>query len=225
MKIRSFSFTHPGHQRRVNEDALYADDEKGLWIVCDGMGGHKEGLFASHLATDSFEVLELNLDFEKNVDRIVQTIHLIKQQLDKKVAMLNDQAIIGTTLILLYIQGENALCVSAGDSRCYILRNGRLSLINMDHTRDLIEEENIRSVLTNALYAPGDISIDVKRFTVKPSDVFLLCSDGLYTYVDNHKIKTSMNDAILERGFKSLTSSVLTSSAEDNLTGIMVGVS
>ncbi|WP_345980450.1 PP2C family serine/threonine-protein phosphatase [Sulfurimonas sp. HSL3-2] len=225
MKIHSFSFTHPGHQRRVNEDSLYADDNKGLWIVCDGMGGHEEGLFASHLATDSFEVLELNLNFEKNAERIIQTIHLVKQQLDKKVAMLNTQAIIGTTLILLYIQGDSALCISAGDSRCYILRNDRLSLVNMDHTRDLIDEENIRSVLTNALYAPGDISIDVTRFTVKQNDVFLLCSDGLYAYADNQKIKRSMNDEILERGFKSLTSSVLASSASDNLTGIMVGVS
>ncbi|MEJ2372246.1 MAG: serine/threonine-protein phosphatase [Sulfurimonas sp.] len=223
MKAKSFSFTHPGHKRRVNEDSFYTDDQKGLWVVCDGMGGHAEGLFASSLATDSFELLKLGPNFEQNVEKILQTIRFIKQQLDKKVAMLDVDDLVGTTLILLYIQDEKALCISAGDSRCYILRDNRLSLVNTDHTRDIIlEEKNIRSVLTNALYAPGDINIDIKKFSIKKNDVFLLCSDGLYSYLDNQTIKQSMNNAAHGLGLKSLKELVLSEDADDNLTGAMV---
>ncbi|WP_428739974.1 PP2C family protein-serine/threonine phosphatase [Sulfurimonas sp.] len=225
MRITSCSFTHPGHTRRVNEDSFYADDEKALWVVCDGMGGHSEGLFASSLATDNFAVLELSLNFEQNVERIIQTIHLIKQQLDKKVAMSNSDDIIGTTLILLYIQDNNAVCVSAGDSRCYILRDNKLSLVNTDHTKDLVvEEQTVQSVLTNALYAPGDINIDVKHFSIQKQDVFLLCSDGLYNNLDNKTIKETMHSSLYGYGLKELKEKVLSKNADDNLTGVMVCV-
>ena len=224
MRVESFSFTHPGHERRVNEDSFYVNDEKGLWVVCDGMGGHSEGLFSSSLATDSFEVMELGSDFEQNVEKIIQTIHFIKRQLDKKVAMMNTGEIIGTTLILLYIQDDKAICISAGDSRCYILRNNRLSLVNMDHTKEIVEEEKIRSVLTNALFAPGDINIDVKQFSVKKQDVFLLCSDGLYANVNNEIIKHSMHNVHSGYGLKNLKTLVLEENADDNLTGVMACV-
>ena len=55
MACVSHSFTHPGHVRMNNEDAYFTNDSSGLWIVCDGMGGHQEGNFASHLVTDIFE--------------------------------------------------------------------------------------------------------------------------------------------------------------------------
>lgn len=225
MKIQSSSFTHPGYVRKVNEDSYYVNDHKGLWVVCDGMGGHEEGLFCSTLATDSFEALELNEDFQSNTDKIIQMIHLIKKQLDKKASTLKEGMIIGTTLVLLYIKDDEALCISAGDSRCYILREEKLSLVNVDHTKELMLDEKVRSVLTNALFAPGDISIDIKRFIVKKDDRFLLCSDGLYNYLDNKKIKKAMGDVVYKNGLKSLTSSVLENEADDNITAVMVGIS
>lgn len=224
MKVHSSSFIHPGHIRRVNEDSFYSNDEEGLWIVCDGMGGHEEGLFASNLATDSFEALELHFDFEVNVQRIIQTVHFIKKQLDKKIAMLGRDIIIGTTLILLYIKGNNAFCMGAGDSRCYLLRDNKLSLVSMDHTRELVDESGMQTVLTNALYAPGDISVDTKRFAVKHNDTFLLCSDGLYNSLTNQQIKKAMDNETLKVGLKSLVTCVLADKADDNLTGVMVGL-
>ncbi|QFR48942.1 serine/threonine-protein phosphatase [Sulfurimonas lithotrophica] len=225
MKNKSFSFTHPGHKRRVNEDSFYVNDEKGLWVVCDGMGGHEEGLFASSLATDSFSALELNSTFNDNVERILQTIHFIKQQLDKKVYTLDINDFVGTTLILLYIKDGKALCISAGDSRCYILRNDKLSLVNKDHTRDVIDaKQETRSVLTNAIFAPGDINIDIKKFTINKNDVFLLCSDGLYSYLNIKEIKHAMNLAFEGRGLNLLKTSVLSQDADDNLTGAMICV-
>ena len=225
MKMNSFSFIHPGHMRKVNEDSFYSNDDEGLWIVCDGMGGHEEGLFASSLATDCFEALNLDLDFEGNIQRIIETIHFIKKQLDKKVSILNREVIIGTTIILLYIKDNYAFSINAGDSRCYILRNNNLSLISMDHTKELIEESGTRSILTNALFAPGDISIDTKRFLVKKNDIFLLCSDGLYGSLSNEKIKEAMTNQKPELRLKLLVNQVLKSDADDNITGVMVGMS
>jgi len=224
VRPRSFSFIHPGHCRKVNEDSFYANDQDGLWIVCDGMGGHDDGLYASSLATDCFEALELNLDFEGNTNRIIETIHVIKKQLDKKVSLSKKEVMIGTTLILLYIEDNKGFCINAGDSRCYIVRDNTLSLISMDHTKELINEYGSQTVLTNALFSPGDVSIDIKKFNVQKEDVFLLCSDGLYNSLENKKIKQAMNLQSIELGLKSLSNSVLSTNADDNITGIIVGV-
>lgn len=224
MEYKSFSFTHPGHSRQVNEDAYYADDLSGLWIVCDGMGGHKEGNFASHLVTDTFEKLKLNSNFEQNVQTITKYIHHVKKHLEKKVEMLNKRTIIGTTIILLYIQEENAICIYAGDSRCYNLRDNKLSLVSKDHTKEIVEGNKFKKVLTNALFAPGEIFIDTKRFKVKKNDVFLLCSDGLYETLSNKLIKIAMKEHCFDIGMKCLTQKVLLDEANDNLTAILVGV-
>lgn len=224
MKFNSFSFTHPGHQRKINEDAYYSNDEMGLWIVCDGMGGHEDGNFASHLVTDTFESLSFEGEFNTSVEKIIKTVHYIKTKLDKKVNQTSKKAIIGTTLILLYIKKDKAICIHAGDSRCYNLRDNKLSLVTVDHSRELIQNNSSRKVLTNALFAPGDISIETKKFRVKQNDTFLLCSDGLYDKVNNNLLKEAMGEKDFCFAMKRLSQHILANEADDNITGILVGI-
>ena len=74
MPCSSHSFTHPGNIRMNNEDSYFSNDNSGLWIVCDGMGGHQEGNFASHLVTDIFEQVELQGSFEQKIDAYNNTV-------------------------------------------------------------------------------------------------------------------------------------------------------
>ena len=89
-------------------------------------------------------------------------------------------AVIGTTLVLLLIEGEQAVSIHSGDSRCYVYRNDTLSMVTQDHARSIQSEGGERKALTKALCAPGELSLEIKKFLTQKNDVFLLCSDGFY---------------------------------------------
>jgi serine/threonine protein phosphatase PrpC len=221
---KSFSFTHPGHIRKVNEDSYYASDKRQLWIVCDGMGGHAEGNFASHLITDIFEEMQMSGDFENKIDMMTKQLKKIHNILQNKVDKLGNNLTIGTTLMLLHIQGEKGVCLHSGDSRCYNLRNNILSTVTNDHAIEINDFYGNRKVLTSAISAPGKFFVETTRFLVKEEDSFLLCSDGLYDNVSSKVIKNSMEDNSFEEGMDRLRFNVLSTNADDNITAILVGV-
>lgn len=218
----SYSMTHPGHIRTNNEDSYYVSDKRGLWIVCDGMGGHQEGNFASHLVTDIFEKMQMSGSFDEKVDAIISQIYNIHLILKKKAQTTGIDAVVGTTIVLLYIEGEKGVSIHAGDSRCYLLREDHLSLVTLDHAKEIQTQNGLRKVLTNALSAPGELSLEVKKFRVQKRDIFLLCSDGLYDNVTTELIQESLNCLSLQMGLDLLTSYVLSNEADDNLTAVIV---
>ena len=223
MLFKSFSFTHPGHVRIVNEDSLYASDKRGLWMVCDGMGGHEEGSFASHLVTDIFEEMQLVGDLENKIHIMNKQLENIHHILNNKVKKMGNNVTIGTTLILLYIEGNKGVCLHSGDSRCYNLRSGVLSTVTKDHSIETNDLYGHRKVLTAAISAPGNLFVETTRFMVHKDDIFLLCSDGLYDCISSKTIKMSFEDESLEKGMNRLRSSVLSTKADDNITAILVG--
>jgi len=224
MQCVSHSFTHPGHIRMNNEDSYFTNDTLGLWIVCDGMGGHQEGNFASHLVTDIFEKVELRGSFDQKIETITSQFYNIHRILQKKVHKLGNDAVIGTTLVLLLIEGEKAASIHSGDSRCYIVRNSTLSMVTQDHARSISSEQGERKALTRALCAPGELSLEVKKFQTQKDDVFLLCSDGFYDNLSHNLIKEAMQTGALEEGMNLMSSKVLSGQADDNLTATLVGV-
>lgn len=208
--------------RQNNEDSYYCGDKRGLWIVCDGMGGHQEGNFASHLVTDIFEKMQMQGSFEQKLEAITSQLYNIHLILQKKAQKIGRNAVIGTTVVVLFVEGSKGVSIHAGDSRCYLLREGSLSLVTMDHAKEVRTPNGRRKVLTNALSAPGEISLEIKRFRVEPGDRFLLCSDGVYDKVTNAVIKTALLQPRPEAGLELLTSSVLARRADDNLTALIV---
>lgn len=223
MKFTSFAFTHPGHIRKVNEDAFYASDEKGLWIVCDGMGGHEEGNFASHLVTDIFEEFDMKGSFEDKIKIMNKQIEVIHTLLKNKVEKIGKDVTIGTTLMLLHIEEDKGVCLHSGDSRCYNLRNNTLSTVTKDHAIEIDDFYGKRKVLTSAISAPGEMFVETTRFLVQENDMFLLCSDGLYDNISSKIIKDSMEDKNFVEGMDILRFNVLSSKADDNITAILVG--
>ena len=106
---------------------------------------------------------------------ITTQFYNIHRILQKKVHKLGDSAVIGTTLVLLLIDGEQAVSIHSGDSRCYIYRNGTLSMVTQDHAKNIQSEHGERKALTRALCAPGELSLEVKKFqTFKDDCVFTL---------------------------------------------------
>ncbi len=224
MSITSSAFTHPGHERQNNEDAYYVSDERGLWIVCDGMGGHQEGNYASHLVTDIFAEMQMSGSFDQKIDAVTSQIYNIHRLLQKKVQKMGQDAVIGTTLVMMLVEGNQAVSIHSGDSRCYILRDDRLSLVTQDHAKTVEHNGEDRKMLTKALSAPGELSIEMKRFNIQKNDTYFLCSDGLYEGVTAEQIKASLQAESIEIGLQSLTKRVLQGEAHDNLTGVIVRV-
>lgn len=221
----SYSYTHPGHIRMNNEDSYYSNDESGLWIVCDGMGGHQEGNFASHLVTDIFEQVNLTGTFDNKIELITSQFYNIQKILEKKAHKLGGNAIIGTTLVLLLIENEQGATIHSGDSRCYVNRDNKLSMVTQDHAKSIHSEDGEeRKALTRALSAPGTLSLEVKKFSVKKDDVYLLCSDGFYDNLSTATIKEGLEVETLKDGMQLMSSNVLSGKADDNLTAVSIRV-
>lgn len=220
----SYYITHPGKTRLNNEDSYFINDIDGLWIVCDGMGGHQEGNFASRLVTDIFEYMKFSDDFEKNLETIVSQIYNIHMLLKKKAQKTGRNSVVGTTIVLLYIIGSKGVVIHAGDSRCYHLRQNEFVLLTNDHAKNISTEQGTRKVLINALSAPGELSLEVNNIVVEKDDIFFLCSDGIYDTLSVNFIKNSLGDNDLQEGLDKITQKVLEGTATDNLTAIIVKV-
>jgi len=200
-------------------DAHYADVEGELFVVADGMGGHAGGAQASALAVDQIEVSLLstlkwlfalgNPDETDGSDLLGQ----LKAALWAADARVCDEAArspalrgMGTTVTLAFRHGSWLFIAHVGDSRCYMLRDGKLHRLTQDHTlvsemvrRGVMSSEEaahhgLRHVITNAVGGPmRGIRAEVHRVALAPGDVVLLCTDGLTDMVTDPEITAILN--------------------------------
>jgi serine/threonine protein phosphatase PrpC len=197
--ITSASLTETGKVREINEDAVL--EAGNIFAVADGMGGHQAGEVASDLALGVIgQYIEDNLGLiggEKLVEKAVQsanaTVHQKAESSAKYRAM-------GTTVTVLYREGDTAYIGNVGDSRAYLLRGGNLRRLTSDHSlvAALIEEGEIteeqsrshpqRNIILRALGLEGQIEVDVVSVRIEPGDEFLLTTDGLTGLVEDKEI-------------------------------------
>jgi protein phosphatase len=189
----------------------YGRNRGHLFLVADGMGGHQAGEVASALGVASVEAYVLHLlkrcfHFQTTDEAaILRELQTALQQAD---ARLCDEAAdhpefagMGTTLTLAFVSGWKLFVVHAGDSRCYLFRDGKLEQLTEDHTvaaelarRGLIEPEEVkehryRHVLTNVVGGSNvGVRVDVQRLDLEVGDVVLLCSDGLTEMLSDERI-------------------------------------
>lgn len=214
--FESVYFTHPGYVRESNEDSFFIDDKNCIWIVCDGMGGHNDGSFASHLITDLFEELVLTNSFSQNVEIIQNQLLKAHQLLQKQIRKTNTT--IGTTVVLLYIYENRAVCFHCGDSRCYSYTNSLKC-----HTKDHSKLLNGKKVLTSAISAPSkSFILEKSSFYIDEINRFLLCSDGLYDFISEDTISYFMKQKEIKKSMDILISNILKTKAQDNITAIII---
>lgn len=199
MKLQWGSATDPGKVRTSNEDALLA--ETGLFAVADGMGGHNAGEVASALAITTLRAaLRNGVTGHDHLRDLIQQANSVIYT-----ASLDDstQRGMGTTLtVAAVVQGQENLMLVAnvGDSRTYLLRDGRLTRVTQDHSyvQELVNEGVIseddarvhprRNIVTRALGIDRNVTVDVSPLSVVTGDRLLLCSDGLVDEVDDDEI-------------------------------------
>jgi len=229
------SLSDTGRKRRHNEDAFVC--EPPLFAIADGMGGAQAGEVASGLAAAALqEHAGEHGSSEKRVVALIQEANRLVYERSKEDAALSGM---GTTLTLALVGDARVAIGHVGDSRAYLIRDGVLEQITEDHslvaelTRagKLSEEEAEthpqRSVITRALGTDPNVDVDAFTLDTRDGDVFMLCSDGLTSMVEDEAIQEIVGKRRrnLERAARDLIKAANRSGGEDNITVIMFEIS
>lgn len=225
--------TDTGRQRRDNEDSAYA--RAPLFVVADGMGGAQAGEVASQLAIEAF-AQELP-DGTGVEERLAERVREANRRIHERARADREHAGMGTTLTAAYLDEACLAIAHVGDSRAYLVRDGRLQRLTRDHSLvgelvergKLTEEEAAehpqRSIITRALGPEADVEVDTWTYPVRAGDVLLLCSDGLTSMVSEEEVGDILAHAgALERAADELIAAANAAGGRDNITVVLFRV-
>jgi protein phosphatase len=226
--------TDQGCRRSHNEDSILERKDDGIFVVADGMGGHAAGDVASQMLTDAISGMEAIGSFPTLVDRFDDTMIGINRQIRAHADEHFGGKTMGCTLVSMLAANSVGVCMWAGDSRLYQVRDGEMVQISRDHdpleelvesgaiTPEQADEHPDSSVITRAVGGQPELYLDIIAFDVQPDDVYLLCSDGLYREVLRDEIHQILgNEEPVERTAKQLMNLALERGARDNVSVIV----
>jgi protein phosphatase len=218
-----------GRQRQGNEDSYFV--RAPLFVVADGMGGAQAGEVASEMAVESFDH---GLPDGSPADALVRVIEDANRRIHDRSRAESQRAGMGTTVTAAYVGEQEVTIAHVGDSRAYLLRDGRLERLTRDHslvgelvargklTEDQAETHPQRSVITRALGPEPDVQVDVRSYQARDGDVFMVCSDGLTSMVAEARVTTILEGAgSLDRAGRELIAAANDAGGRDNITVIL----
>jgi protein phosphatase len=222
--------TDTGRQRSANEDSFFI--RTPIFVVADGMGGAQAGEVASRAAADAFD---RDLPDGPPERFLRETIEAANREIHNLAHENPSLAGMGTTITAAIVDaGNEEVCVGhVGDSRAYRLRAGKLERLTRDHslveemrrkgqiTDAQAEEHPQRSIITRALGPEAEVDVDVQTVPAAPGDVFLLCSDGLTTMVDEERIGLVLEGASsMKEAVATLVEDANRAGGRDNITAL-----
>jgi type VI secretion system protein ImpM len=223
---RSWAITDTGKRRKHNEDSFLDRPEAGLWVVADGMGGHKAGDVASQLIVNTLNALPPSTTLENYVKEVEQSLQNVNVQLRQLAAKEYGNHLVGSTVVALVCIAQRCGFLWAGDSRLYRLRNNQLQQLTRDHCAADEESSDwsVKSsnVITRAVGAYEELELDVEMIEVLEDDVFLLSSDGLDKEISVKEIERMMQYYKPQDLANALMTETLFRGARDNVTVIVV---
>jgi len=249
--LEAHARTDVGPVREHNEDSWMIDLEEGIFVVADGMGGHAAGEVASEMATQTVHATLLGHS-DPDETRLVRDHESIDPAdvMRERLRYAMNQASIqirrfaesrpetrgmGTTLVVLVIDGDQAHLAHVGDSRAYLFRKGRLVRLTRDHT--VVQQEidagrltpelarllPHKNILTQSVGFHGPVEPDTTTRVVEEGDIFILCSDGMTDPLDDNRIQEIVEATPLDMLPDVLTDEALKAGGEDNVTVVVVG--
>jgi PPM family protein phosphatase len=220
--------TDPGRKRRRNEDDYVA--EPPLFAIADGMGGAQAGELASSLAAGAVREDEGAVGSgERHVTELIQEANRRVYQRSAEDASASGM---GTTMTVALVEDGAVVFGHVGDSRAYLIRDGKLEQLTEDHSlvAELVRSGKLspeeaethpqRSVITRALGTDPDVDVDTFSIQTQPGDLFMLCSDGLTSMVEDQAILETVekNRGDLQTAAKALIRAANKGGGEDNIT-------
>jgi protein phosphatase len=227
MLVRTAALSDTGRKRRHNEDVFVLDPP--LFAVADGMGGANAGEVAAGLAADALREME---DGGSGEEAVATLIREANRRVYERATEDASASGMGTTMTVALLEDGHVRIGHVGDSRAYLIRNGELSQLTDDHSLvgELVRSGKLapedaethpqRSVITRALGTDPDVDVDTVTVETRSGDVFLLCSDGLYSMVGNEKILelVERHRSDLKSAAKALIAAANRGGGDDNIT-------
>jgi serine/threonine protein phosphatase PrpC len=219
LTLRSYGATDIGQRRDANEDAFLQDDEIGLWVVADGMGGHAAGEVASREAIDTIHGMvrrgkqtpDLSGPFTEERGRAAArmlegAVQAATYLLYAMAELDRGMAGMGTTISAMMRLDDRLVLAQVGDSRIYRVRANQAVQLTEDHTliawqlrQGLITEDQARTsrqrnVITRAVGSRDYVQVDTSTWDAEVGDAYLLCSDGLHGYLTLEEIPSILSE-------------------------------
>lgn len=250
MRVESDFISDVGLKRKANEDNFCADDQQSLYVVADGMGGHAAGEIASQLAVETIEQFVkltsvdhdvtwpfgLDGNLSLNGNRLKTSIRFANRRVLEKTREKAEYEGMATTVVAALIGEDRADIAHVGDSRIYLIREGKIRCVTSDHSwvneqvlSGIIDSAQarthpLRNVVTRALGGKEDLEVEMQSLELQDLDLLLLCSDGLTSMIDDDEILRIIladgND--MNQALASLVEAANGSGGDDNTTAILV---
>ena len=238
MRFDCVSRTQVGLIRKINEDSMFADPERGIWAVADGMGGHEAGELASAMVVDALRCLPVGADIDQTAAQAVEALHQVNRALiDLARSTDGDRNVtIGTTVVGLTIADNSYRCFWMGDSRAYRIRDGKIVRLTHDHSlvQELVdagmlgaeeaERHESANKITRAVGASEEVEVDLVGGDARRDDLFLLASDGLTRKVRDDELADALASRSPAQAADDLIEMVLARGAPDNVSLIITKV-
>jgi len=247
-KYRSAARSDVGMKREHNEDSFLVNEDLGLYVVCDGMGGHAGGETASRLAVQTVEKELISARLRPD-DPFAAKAPLsesplagaLREAVESACAAVYrtsranpELAGMGTTCISLLVHGEHAFIGHVGDSRAYLVRDGQIWQLSEDHslvneqmragllTEEEAKQSRLKNIITRSVGFEEDVLVDLVGVETRAGDRFLLCSDGLSNLVDRDEIRDALAQPELAQVPEMLIELANSRGGDDNSTAIAV---
>lgn len=244
MQYRYGFRTDIGCKRKQNQDSGAAVPDLGLFMVADGMGGHKGGETASSTA------VEVITSFVKEgqQDPNWTSAHLLTEAFKAANQAIYHQSVeipelqgMGTTTTALLFQDQSLTIGHVGDSRCYFFRPRAGWQATRDHSlvqeklraglisREEVKSDRMKNVITRSVGFEREVNVEIYKMDVQVGDAFLVCSDGLSGMIEDKEISDIIQKRLFEDGNPQLAVEDLISAAkdhggDDNVTAVLVQV-
>ena len=247
--IESASITDRGKKRKSNEDALIIEDALGLYVVADGMGGHRAGEVASHLVVKTMgEYVKSSMgnsdrrqayDFDKTLsheaNRLLSSIRMSNQVVHEASLENKSDRGMGSTVSAVYFTDSTLIAANVGDSPIYLVRDEKIKLLSVPHTflaeQKALNPENasklgmeFRHVLTRAVGTEGSVKADICELQCFRDDIIVISSDGLNDKVSPDEIREIVRNITPQATCQNLVNLANDRGGDDNITVIVIKV-
>lgn len=237
--MTTFSMTDTGVLREMNQDYFFASDVPvgnlpNLYIVADGMGGHRAGEYASRYTIERVVASVSRSPGAEPIIVLKDAIRKANELLIREAAEDTDKKGMGTTLVIATIYGDHMYVANIGDSRLYIVNSG-ITQITKDHS---LVEEMVRigemdesqawehpdkNIITRAIGATPEVEADFFEVDLTPEDTILMCSDGLTNMIRDEDIMEIINsEKTVETQVRTLIETANSNGGKDNITVVMI---
>ncbi len=227
LEVLSAAATDPGTVRQDNQDNYALADGNRVWAVADGMGGHKNGGVASRMVVDALQAVEPVASLSACLQSMNIALARVNSDLRRQ-ASTTEGADSGSTVVALAIRGNECAVCWAGDSRAYVFRADSLQQLTRDHKEEAATLADLvsgpQSEITRAVGGHDELELDQISELVSPGDRFLLCSDGLYTTLDEQQLIAGLTLPAPQDACDALIRAAREAGASDNVTALIVDI-